>query len=296
MPRIPLTRRRPHGDERRERAPRSAAWPVRTAAWAVEEKVVWVGADAARAAADGARYPFERLAWTVERRILWPLQDATAGWSRSARLAAAAGLAAAALAAGTAGAITASPSGTAPDPAPEPSPVEVTAPVPTAASAPTPAAAAVAEGPVLQGATPTFEAATEPKAAAAEENALAASDQAAKRTAAEPVPGQKEAIRVAERFAEAFVLYEIGEESAEVRRTFAETASPDLAKALGERPPRQPAGVEVPKARVLNVVPGPSHGDRLTVSASLLRVGSTSELRLDMRRTDDGWRITDVRG
>jgi hypothetical protein len=112
------------------------------------------------------------------------------------------------------------------------------------------------------------------------------------------------AIKVARRFADAFVLYEIGKTSAHVRKAIAETASPDLAKALLRRPPRLPSNVKVPKARVLNIVVGPTHGDTYTVSASLLRVGVTSELRLDMKRVPQesggerelAWQVTDVTG
>jgi hypothetical protein len=43
--------------------------------------------------------------------------------------------------------------------------------------------------------------------------------------------------------------------------------------------------VKVPKAKVLNVVAGPKHGETYTMSVSLLRVGVTSELRLDMQKT-----------
>jgi len=138
------------------------------------------------------------------------------------------------------------------------------------------------------------------------------------KAANEPAPGDSEsgaaangpevagpaAIKVARHFADAFVLYEIGKTSAHVRKVFAETASPDLAKALLRRPPRLPSNVKVPKARVLNVVVGPTHGDTYTVSASLLRVGVTSELRLDMKRVpqDSGgekelvWQVSDVTG
>jgi hypothetical protein len=285
-----------------DRAPRlrGAVRPMRRAAWAVEERVIWAGADAARAAADAALWPFQRIAWAIERGLIWPLQDALAGWSQPARGAAATGLAAAALAAGAAGALIGTP---AEGPAPATS-AQLAAPieaVPTAASAPTPAAAPAVEGPVLKGATPTFESATPASSADADTAAAsaapaAAEESPAKPADAKPVPGQREAVAVATRFAEAFTLYEIGEGGPAVRRTFAQTSSPTLAKALRERPPRQPAGVEVPKARVLNVVPGPSQGDRITMSASLLRVGSTSELRLDLRRTDSQWLVTDVRG
>ena len=43
--------------------------------------------------------------------------------------------------------------------------------------------------------------------------------------------------------------------------------------------------MKVPKAKVLNIVAGPRHGDTYTLSVSLLRVGVTSELRIDMQKT-----------
>ena len=65
--------------------------------------------------------------------------------------------------------------------------------------------------------------------------------------------------------------------------------------------------MKVPKAKVLNIVAGPTHGDTYTLSVSLLRVGVTSELRLDMRRrrangrnrqarSEAEWQVTDVLG
>jgi hypothetical protein len=54
----------------------------------------------------------------------------------------------------------------------------------------------------------------------------------------------------------------------------------------------------VPKAKVLNVVPGPKHGDTYTLSVSLLRVGITSELRIDMQRNPKSgeWQVARVLG
>ena len=103
-------------------------------------------------------------------------------------------------------------------------------------------------------------------------------------------------MKVARRFSEAFVFYEIGERPARAKTVFGETATPQLADALGERPPRLPADAKVPKARVVNLVPGPRAGKAYTVSVSLLRVGLTSELRLELNRKNGHWVVTDVRG
>jgi hypothetical protein len=110
-------------------------------------------------------------------------------------------------------------------------------------------------------------------------------------------PAGPAAVSVARDFSGAFVVYETGGLDGKVRTAFGETATAQLAKALLRRPPRLPANVKVPKAKVVNVVPGPSHGKVYSVSVSLLRVGLTSELRLEMeRRKGDGWRVTNVLG
>jgi hypothetical protein len=105
-------------------------------------------------------------------------------------------------------------------------------------------------------------------------------------------------MKVARRFAGAFVLYETGRADTGVRTAFGETASPQLARALLRRPPRLPANVKVPKAKVVNIVPGPRHGSTHTLSVSLLRVGVTSELRIDVAQDEKSgeWQVTDVLG
>lgn len=112
-----------------------------------------------------------------------------------------------------------------------------------------------------------------------------------------PVAGPK-AVAVARDFAGAFVSYEIGgAEDPAVQDAFETTTTPQLAQALLRRPPSLPANVEVPKAKVLNVVPAPSHDGIYPVSVSLLRVGTTSELRLEMEKLKGKrWRVTNVLG
>lgn len=106
------------------------------------------------------------------------------------------------------------------------------------------------------------------------------------------------AVAVARDFADAFVTYEVGgAEDPSVQKAFAATTTPQLAQALLQRPPRQPASVKVPEAKVLNVVPAPSRGGVFPVSVSLLRVGTTSELRLEMEKLKGKrWRVTNVLG
>jgi hypothetical protein len=112
------------------------------------------------------------------------------------------------------------------------------------------------------------------------------------------VPAGPAATKVAHRFADAFVLYETGQGNAKVRAAFAETATPKLAHSLLRRPPRLPANVKVPKAKVLNIVPGPKRGDTYTMSVSLLRVGLTSELRIAMQRDERSgeWHVGEILG
>jgi hypothetical protein len=110
-------------------------------------------------------------------------------------------------------------------------------------------------------------------------------------------PAPKAAKRVARHFAEAFVVYETGGVDAKVRNGFRRTTTKQLSKALLQRPPRQPAAVKVPQAKVVTVVAGPSKGSVYEVSVSLLRVGVTSELRLQMEQgPGKKWQVTNVLG
>ena len=116
---------------------------------------------------------------------------------------------------------------------------------------------------------------------------------------AEPTgpPAPKAAKKVARRFAQAFVVYEVGGVDTQVRKAFGQTSTKQLSRSLLHRPPRQPASVEVPKAKVVNIVAGPSKGNVYTVSVSLLRVGVTSELRLEMEQgVGKKWQVTNVLG
>ncbi|HKZ14354.1 MAG TPA: hypothetical protein VJL81_10960 [Solirubrobacterales bacterium] len=110
-------------------------------------------------------------------------------------------------------------------------------------------------------------------------------------------PAPKAAKRVARHFAEAFVVYETGGVDAKVRNGFRRTTTKQLSQALLHRPPRQPANVKVPRAKVVTVVAGPSKGSVYEVSVSLLRVGVTSELRLQMEQgPHKKWQVTNVLG
>ena len=260
--------------------------------------------------ADVVRWPFERAAWSIERGLLWPLRERFAGLRPSGRSVGAAALAAIALAAIVAGVLL--------RPGDEALPerrVAVATPTAAPAAAPQPDTAQP-QGPALHGVSPNFgvgkgvgvSKAADGDAIAAEpatpDNAAETSTATtpveegvgATTSSAKPVPAGPAAMKVARRFSEAFVFYEIGKRPAQAKAVFGETATPALATALGERPPRLPADAKVPKARVVNLVPGPRAGKAYTVSVSLLRVGLTSELRLELNKKQGSWVITDVRG
>ncbi|MDX6610669.1 MAG: hypothetical protein QOF85_2594 [Solirubrobacterales bacterium] len=281
------------------------------AAFAVEERVLWGGADVLRRLLDAAKWPFERIIWAIERGLVWPLEERTGDWGVPLRVLGVVALALLAAGAGVLGLVWASGSGS------------TRGATQTAAQRPTPVIQqipneAAAPAPLLHGVKPDFT--TQPKASLSNGDKVgapgsteAATNSATPKTAstetvissspgasgsASVVPAGPPATTIAHRFAGAFVLYETGQNSAKVRTTFAATATPQLAHSLLRRPPRLPAGVKVPRAKVVNVVSGPHHGGTYTLSVSLLRVGVTSELRLEMQRDPKTgvWQVTKVLG
>jgi hypothetical protein len=262
----------------------------------------------------------EDLSLALRDRLLWPLQDRFEMLGDRGRGALAAGAVALAIAAGVGGLALVSSDGTQRKPA-----VEVAAAVrPAAAPTQPPAEAKPAPKPTLHGAAPVFKPATADDSAVSGGKSVAGSSAAgaagkdtgsaatdtissspaaraagATTSAAEPKgpPAPPAAVAVAREFARAFVVYETGGDRETVRKGLAATTTPRLRKALLRRPPRQPAGVEVPKAKVVNVVPAPSRGSVYPLSVSLLRVGITSELRLEMERLKNKqWRVVNVLG
>lgn len=301
--------------------------------WGIQERVLWPLGDAARSAFDVARWPFERAYWALEDEVpalggrgrfavagvavlvvgVLAVLVIALGGSRGSGQQAADRVAVAAPAP--------APAVTAPAPQPKPQKAEPTlhgaAPSfkpqtsPQASPAPKPETSK-GDGESGKGAEAEEETTTSSSSSAATARisstpgAAEASAQAttSRDLAAEPeseaIPGRPagpKAIAVARRFSQAFVVYETGGEESTVRKTFAKTTTPALAKALLRRPPRLPADVKVPKAKVVTVVPGPSREGVYTLSVSLLRVGVTSELRLEMERLKGkGWRVTNVLG
>jgi hypothetical protein len=279
---------------------------------AVRERVVWNGGKRLRSASDVLRWPFERIAWAFERKLAWPVAERAGGLGAPLRGVGVAAVVLMAVGVGVLGLVWASSGGgTATS--------EEAARAPAVAAVVRSAHEPAAPEPALQGAAPDFTPETggeaspaDPGPPATEETGEAAgagstvdaattfstASASSSSTSAKAVPAGPAAMKVARRFAGAFVLYETGRSDAGVRTAFGETASPRLAHALLQRPPRLPANVKVPKAKVVNVVPGPQHGGTHTLSVSLLRVGITSELRIDVKRDEKSgdWQVTDVLG
>jgi hypothetical protein len=269
----------------------------------------------------------EDLSLALREHLLWPLEDGLLGLGDRGRAAVAGGAVVLALGIGIGGYSLLGSGSSEPVAT---SPVAVVAPK-TAEPAPAPATAAPEEEskpePTLHGAAPVFkpaegeekvsaskgvEAAAAPATTAANTGdpatdtitsspaaraAAATTSKATGKELAAGPPAGPAAIAVARKFADTFVVYETGGDETLIRKAFDATATPELTKALMRRPPRQPAGIEVPQAKVLNIVAAPSHGTIYPLSVSLLRVGATSELRLEMEQLkDQGWRVTNVLG
>jgi hypothetical protein len=289
--------------ERRSRGPR-LPWAVRNAAWRVQERALWPAWDAVRGVPGEATWPLRRAGWTVQRRALWPAQDRLAERSPAVRGGVAALLIALSAGALAGGALLGTSGGGTTAPAPAPATPRLAADTRAQGPVSVSLAAASAGKPsqqVLEGVPPnlrsTIEGDAAKSAAAGDSSASSATPKNPEAAKAPRPPDVPKALAVANRFANAFVLYEVGQADPAVHKTIADTAAKPLADALTKRPPRQPEKVQVPKAKVLNVVPGPLHGTSLSVSVSLLRLGSTSELRLQLQNDRDaGWQVSDVRG
>ena len=294
------------------------------AAWEVQDRLRSGLPEAGRTLVEIVSWAFEQVSFGLRRKVLWPAEDRAGTLGPPVRKISFAAVVVLAAAAGVAGLIWAAPDR--PSGATAAETVSVASkPVATPVPAPEEAPA----GPTLHGATPDFKPATagdpaevdsvkadEASSASAksssdsspstsssaakastDSNPATASTASPQSTAVDGPPAGPAAVSVAHEFATAFVLYETGAGTGVVRKAFGETATPQLSHSLLRRPPRLPANVKVPKAKVVNVVPGPSHGGVYTVSVSLLRVGLTSELRLDMERLKKNqWRVTNVLG
>ncbi len=245
---------------------------AREAALAVEEGVIWRGADAARELAERtADGPFGRAAlrvrFVVERKIAWPLADSLRDRGELARTGIATAAVAVALTAGAGGAMLASGDG------------EGTQAHAVALSQVS-ATGAADTGITLEGVNPTFTAGRQ--------------ESGGKPVPAQPAPKDGPG-RASWEFAQAFVLYEVGKAD-DVAAEFERLATPALAASLKESPPRLPSNMKVPEARVLNVVLSEPQEETVEASVSLVRLQAVSELRLTLTHSKKGWRVSEVRG
>lgn len=305
--------------------PRKLPEAAESAALALEENVIWRVSDGAKAVFAVVRRPFEDLGWALQRALLWPAQDRFEELDgRGRAIATGGGLAVIAIS--VTGLVLATSGGSSSSTA---SDVAVAA-APIVRAAPTPTPAPEEKEPTLHGAAPVFKpapheqdsskvgnaTAVDSPAAQSSDTTSTSSSAATDKISSDPTssastansgtaelsavngpPAGKDAIAVAQKFSNAFVVFETGGDETLVRKAFAASATPALAKSLLKRPPRLPANVKVPKAKVLNIVAGPSHGGVYDLSVSLLRVGVTSELRLEMEKLKgEGWRVTNVLG
>jgi hypothetical protein len=311
-----MSRRQPGKPDAIDASRHSRYVAIADSAWSAQDRVRSGSKGALKAAAEGSGAALERISYIVRARTIWPLEDRAEAMGARARSVSFGLVVLLAAAAGVAGLVWAAPDG--PNRSASAPVAETTAPLAVAAAAPE-----KRPQPTLHGAAPVFRpsgreaAASEvdpakaivgsssdsaagssssPEAATSSE-ALAATSSGPKNPQLDGPPAGPKAIAVARDFADAFVLYETGGSDAGIRAAFAATATPALAKALLDRPPRLPASVKVPKAKVLNIVPAPSHASVFPLSVSLLRVGVTSELRLDMEwLKGERWRVTNVLG
>ena len=309
-----MFKRQPGNPDAKDASAYSRRSAVADSIWSAQDRVRSGLPAGLGAIADAARRPLERASYGLRKKLIWPLQDRAEAMGAPARALATGTVVLLAAAVGVGGLIWAAPDGPRND-------AGTTAVA--ASSQPLAVAKAGAEAPAeptLHGAAPVFRptkaelsAQVDPAKAIVKSSATnetsdagsssaSASSSTATSSSARPAsvdgpPAGPQAIAVAGDFAAAFVLYETGDSKSSVREAFGKTATPALAKALLRRPPRLPANVKVPKAKVVNVVPAPSHGGVYPVSVSLLRVGLTSELRLEMEQPKgDGWRVTNVLG
>jgi hypothetical protein len=267
-----------------------ASWQLREAAWDLEERVLWRGSDAAKTKAKVVHWRLAKVGRAVvavlerisspvqqlfETKLVWPLTDRLDDYGPATKTGIVTLALVAALGATLAGAKMAGGG-------------DVAAPAaPTATGGSLAFTADTGGGPsTLQGVQPDF---------AADPNTTAVAAKAVPPAPVRPEPTAPPA-QIALGFAQAFAKYEVGKTDEKDTEVFAAVASPPLAQALTQSPPRLPAGTEVPQAKVLNVVLAEQEGKEIVASVSLLRLEAASELRLTLRDKGDGWRVVEVLG
>jgi len=260
-------------------------------------------------APSGLLWPFKRAWWAVEKHILWPVSDSFRRMADAMRYRSPlAYVGATALVCLTAGAVATAVYFYNEANRPEAAPVVAEAPLggdtvvaPVAPVEPPPVAGSPApskdEEDTLQGVAPDFDNSAKPSKDKNSSNGGQKKDgQTLPATAVRPADTpDSPPLKVAHRFADTFVRYEVGQKKA--TRQLRRTATGKLAGELAARPPRLPSNGRVPRASVLNVVPGKRDGRRMEVSVSLIRSGATSELRLALtRQNGKRWLVSEVRG
>jgi hypothetical protein len=292
----------------------SRVWAIADTLWSVQDRF----RSALRAAPGAIRVAVSQSVLAFREKVYWPLSDRAATMGAPARALCFGAVVLVAAGVGVAGLIWAAPDR--PDsPMAAQTATETAPPLATVKASP-----ATPKGPTLHGVAPVFKPAAAGRASsvdsakpietASSDSSSSSSDSSstaassgspsgaastsdAKSPDTPGPPAGPAAISVARDFAGAFVLYETGHTDSDVRKSFSESATPELSRSLLRRPPSLPANVTVPKAKVVNVVAAPSHGRVYPLSVSLLRVGVTSELRLEMERLKDkSWQVTNVLG
>jgi hypothetical protein len=256
------------------RAPGGLTWPVRRFWWFLEKRLLWPLADSFRRIANSFRYrsPIAYIGATMLLTLTGAAIAAAVYFHNEAE--------------NSEAPLAAVPTG--------PETVIATTPTPPPTMPSTPANQA-ADDDTLKGVVPDFERSAD-KTANGGGSGKDKDSSGLPETVVRPA-GKPEAppLKVAHRFAETFVDYEIGRKGA--AKDFARTATPKLTRELREDPPRQPSNGKIPKATVLNVVKGEKSGGTLDVSVSLMRSGATSELRLALEeRKKNKWLVSEVRG
>ena len=243
-------------------------WPVKRAYWAVEKYLLWPIADSFKWAAERLRYrsPLVYIGATLAVTVTLGAVAAAVYFHNESK---------------SSGQtiITQVPEGA----------TSVTIPTAPLENTTTPATGSD-EGDTLQGVAPSFETSSDSSGKSGDK-----SDPTLVKPADPPKSGP---LKTAQQFATTFVEYEVGTKGA--AKDFKQTATKQLAKALAVDPPRQPANGTVPKATVLNVVKGPKEDGKLGVSVALMRLGTSSELRLALEKDGKGkgsqWLVSEVRG
>lgn len=242
-------------------------WPVKRAYWAVEKYLLWPIADSFKWAAERLRYrsPFTYIGATLAVTITLGAVAAAVYFHNESK-------------SSSQTIVTQVPEGA----------TSVTIPTAPLEQSTNPSAGN-GDTDTLQGVAPSFETSSDAKGKSGDSAP----------TQVKPAdPPKSGPLKTAQQFATTFVEYEVGTKGA--AKDFKQTATKQLAKALAVDPPRQPSNGTVPKATVLNVVKGPKEDGKLGVSVALMRLGTSSELRLALEKDGKGgdskWLVSEVRG